>query len=114
MYATLTYTLHSISFTVELAVELTLSLDSSDKMVVSGNFPSNKTEIKVFDPSNPSQVLSYDKTICESTTEGFSGQRCSQLFNAPKDMGSLYVLVVSLDPAGDVAGSTLKTYTCKS
>ncbi|XP_047473162.1 uncharacterized protein LOC125027982 isoform X2 [Penaeus chinensis] len=95
-----------------------LTQEGDDKMVVTGDFPSNAAvEITIYDPDVPTDILSLGVASCEEKEEGrkkkemeekeegkevaFRSSRiCSQGFRSPKDSRSLRVLVVALDADG--------------
>lgn len=79
-------------------------------MVVSGSFPTNLTEIVVFDPVFHKE-LSIGSTKCSGTSG--TTQECKRFISGQNGWSPLGVLVTALESNGTVRSSVVMTYTCK-
>ncbi|XP_063603893.1 uncharacterized protein LOC134779656 [Penaeus indicus] len=92
----------------ELPGIFSVSMVNNYKMVVSGSFPTNFTEVVVFDPNTPEQEVSTGHTECSKVTETTTD--CTCIINRPDDESPLRVLVTALDSNGTVLSSVMMTY----
>ncbi|XP_063603914.1 uncharacterized protein LOC134779666 [Penaeus indicus] len=92
----------------ELPGIFSVSIINNYKVVVSGSFPTNFTEVVVFDPNTPEQEVSIGHTECSKVTETTSD--CTCIINRSDDESPLRVLVTALDSNGTVLSSVMMTY----
>lgn len=92
----------------ELRGDFSLTLTSFSEMVVSGSFPTNLTEIVVFDPVFHKE-LSIGSTKCSGTSG--TTQECTRFISGQNGWSPLGVLVTALESNGTVLSSVVMTYT---
>lgn len=92
----------------ELRGDFSLTLTSFSEMVVSGSFPTNLTEIVVFDPVFHKE-LSIGSTKCSGTSG--TTQECKRFISGQNGWSPLGVLVTALESNGTVLSSVVMTYT---
>ncbi|XP_047473515.1 uncharacterized protein LOC125028175 [Penaeus chinensis] len=92
----------------ELPGHFSVSMVNNYKVVVSGSFPTNFTEVVVFDPDTPEEELSIGHTECSKVTE--TTTECMCMINRSDDESPLRVLVTALDSNGTVLSSVMMTY----
>lgn len=98
----------SVTHYKELPGDFSVSMPDNFKVVVSGSFPTNLTEVVVFDPNTPQEELSIGHTVCSEITE--TTKDCMRYINHPDDESTLRVLVTALDSNGTVLSSAMMTY----